>query len=71
MKNSTPLRREHDFQGSGGSGNTVFLLFFGVRFLDGFGNGILMIIRWIWGPVWLDFGSISTGISKLLTRILR
>ena len=53
VKFNTPLTRQLDFQGSGGSGNTTFLLFFRVWFPDGFGNGFLMIFRWIWGPFWL------------------
>ena len=44
VKNNTPLKREHDFQGSGGSGNTTFLLFFGVWFLDWLGDRFLWIL---------------------------
>ena len=50
VKNTTSPRREHDFQGSGGSGNTTFLLFFRVWFPDGFGNGFLMIFKRICDP---------------------
>ena len=53
MKISVSLKRELDFQGLDGFVSVCFVLFFGVRFLDGFGNGFLMIFRWIWGP----FGS--------------
>ena len=49
----TTLRSQLDFQGLAGFGSACFVLFFGVWFLDGFGNGFLMIFRWIWGPFWL------------------
>ena len=35
---STPLERQLDFQGLAGFGSACFVLFFGVWFLDGFGN---------------------------------
>ena len=53
MKISVSLKRELDFQGLDGFVSVCFVLFFGVRFLDGFGNGFLTIFRWIWGPFWL------------------
>ena len=46
----TPLERQLDFQGSAGFGSVRFVLFFGVRFPDGFGNGFLMVLGWIWAP---------------------
>ena len=49
----TTHRRQLDFQGLAGSGSVCFVLFFGVWFLDGFGNGFLMNFRWIWGAFWL------------------
>ncbi len=63
MKNSTSLRREHDFQGSGGSENTTFLLFFRVWFADGFGNGFFMIFRRIWDPFWFPKSIKTSSIS--------
>ena len=53
MKIVLSCRREHDFQGSGESENTTFLLFFRVWFPDGFGNGFFMIFKRIWDPFWL------------------
>ncbi len=44
VKNRTPLKREHDFQGSGGSGNATFLLFVGVWCLDWLGDRFLWIL---------------------------
>ena len=63
MKNSASPRREHDFQGSGGSGNTTFLLFFRVWFPDGFGNGFLMIFKRILDPFWLPKSIKTSSIS--------
>ena len=62
----TTLRRQLDFQGLAGSGSVCFVLFFGVWFLDGFGNGFLMIFRWIWVLFWLSKSiknSIDFGID--------
>ena len=64
VKNSTACRRELNFQGLAGSVFLYFLLFFGVWFLDGFGDGFLVIWGWILGAFWfpksmkngLDFG---------------
>ena len=39
----TTHRRQLDFQGLAGFGSACFVLFFGVSFLDGFGNECLMI----------------------------
>ena len=47
VKISVSLKRELDFQGLDGFGSVCFVLFFGVRFLEGFGNGFLTIFRWI------------------------
>ena len=60
----TTLRRQLDFQGLAGFGSACFVLFFEVWCPDGFGNGFLMIFRWIWGLFWfsksiknvIDFG---------------
>ena len=49
----TMLRRQLDFKGLAGFGSACFVPFLGVWFLDGFGNGFLMIFRWIWGLFWL------------------
>ena len=62
MKNSTSLKREHDFQGSGGSGNTTFLLFVGVWFLDWLGNRFLWILAPFWDPFCLS-KSMKNGID--------
>ena len=62
MKISVSLKRELDFQGLDGFVSVCFVLFFGVRFLDGFGNRFLMIFRWIWGPFWL-LKSMKNGID--------
>ena len=62
----TTLRRQLDFKGLAGFGSACFVLFFGVWFLDGFGNGFLMIFRWIWGLFWLSKSiknSIDFGID--------
>ena len=61
----TTLRHQLDFKGLVGFGSACFVLFFGVWFLDGFGNGFLMIFRWIWGLFWLPKSiknSIDVGI---------
>ena len=47
----TTLGRQLDFQGLAGFGSACFVLFFGVWFLDGFGNGFLMIVE-------VDLGSV-------------
>ena len=62
MKISVSLKRELDFQGLDGFVSVCFVLFFGVRFLDGFGNGFLTIFRWILAPVWL-LKSMKNGID--------
>ena len=49
MKISVSLKRELDFQGLAGSLFVCFLLFFRVWFLDGFRDGILVILGWILG----------------------
>ena len=62
----TTPRRQLDFKGLAGFGSACFVLFFGVWFLDGFGNGFLMIFRWIWGLFWLSKSiknSIDFGID--------
>ena len=46
-------RRELNFQGLAGSVFLYLLLFFGVWFLDGFGDGFLVILGWILGAFWL------------------
>ena len=43
VKISTAPKRELNFQGLAGSVFVYFLLFFGVWFLDGFGDGFLVI----------------------------
>ena len=53
VKISTACRRELNFQGLAGSVFVYFLLFFGVWFLDGFGDGFLVILGWILGAFWL------------------
>ena len=53
VKISVSSRRELNFQGLVGSGFLYFLLFFGVWFLDGFGDGFLVILGWILGAFWL------------------
>ena len=50
VKISTTLEPQLDFQGLAGFGSVCFVLFFGVWFLDGFGNGFLVIWEWIWDP---------------------
>ena len=44
MNICTTLRRQLDFQGLAGFGSACFVLFFGVWFLDGFGDGFLFIL---------------------------
>ena len=51
VKISTASKRELNFQGLAGSVFVYFLLFFGVWFLDGFGDGFLVILGWILGPL--------------------
>ena len=53
VKNSTALKRELNFQGLAGFVFACFLLFFGVWFLDGFGDLFLVIWGWILGAFWL------------------
>ena len=53
MKISVSLKRELDFQGLDGFVSVCFVLFFGVWFLDGFGNGFLVVWGWILGAFWL------------------
>ena len=53
MKNSTSLRRQLDFQGLAGSVFLYFLLFLAVWFLDGFGDGFLVIFGWFLRAFWL------------------
>ena len=53
VKISVSLKRELDFQGLAVSVVVYFLLFFGALFLDGFGDGFLVIWGWIWGAFWL------------------
>ncbi len=50
VKISVSLKRELDFQGLAGFGSACVVLFSGVRFLDGFGNGFLLILEWFWAP---------------------
>ena len=62
----TTLRRRLDFQGLAGCGSVCFVLFFGVWFLDCFGNDFFMIFRWIWDLFWLPKSikhSIDFGID--------
>ena len=49
MKISVSLKRELDFQGLDGFGSVCVVLFFGVRFLDGSGNGLFVILGWSLG----------------------
>ena len=53
VKNSTAPKRELNFQGLAGFVFACFLLFFGVWFLDGLGDGFLVISGWILGAFWL------------------
>ena len=53
VKISVSLKRELDFQGLYGFVSVCFVLFFGVWFLDGFGDGFLVIWGWLWGAFWL------------------
>ena len=53
VKISVSSRRELNFQGLVGSGVLYFLLFFWVWFLDGFGDGFLVILGWNLGAFWL------------------
>ncbi len=53
VKISTTLERQLDFPGLAGCGSVCFVLFVGVWFLDGFGNGFLMVWGWILAPFWL------------------
>ena len=53
VKNSTALKRELNFQGLAGFVFVYFLMFFGVWFLDGFGDGFFVILGWILGTFWL------------------
>ena len=62
MEISTPLERQLDFQGLAGFGSVCFVLFFGVWFLDGFGNGFLVVLGWILGTFWLP-KSMKNGID--------
>ena len=72
----TTHRRQLDFQGLAGFGSACFVLFFGVWFLDGFGNRFLMIFRWIWGMFRLpksiknviDFGINFRNAQKVDSR---
>ena len=72
----TTLGRQLDFQGLAGFGSACFVLFFGVWFLDGFGNEFLMIFRWIWCLFWLpksiknviDFGIDFRNAEKVDSR---
>ncbi len=50
VKTSTTLERQLDFQGLAGFDSVCFVLFFDVWFLEGFGNGFLVIWGWIWAP---------------------
>ena len=52
VKNSTACRRELNFHGLAESIFVYLMLVFGVWFLDGFGDGFLMILGWIWGAFW-------------------
>ncbi len=62
VKISVSCTRELDFQGFAGLGSVCFVLFFGVWFLDGFGNGFLVVLGWIWGAFWLP-KSMNNGID--------
>ena len=53
VKISVSPRRELNFQGLAASVFLYCLLFFGVWFLDGFGDGFLVILGWILGAFWL------------------
>ena len=53
VKNSTACRRELNFQGLAGSVFVYSLVFLGVWFLDGFGDGFFVILGWILGALWL------------------
>ena len=53
VKISVSPRRELNFQGLVGSVFFCFFLFLGVWFLDGFGDGFLVILGWILGAFWL------------------
>ena len=53
MEISVSLRHQLDFQGLAGFGSACFVLFFGVWFLDGVGNGFLLILGFVLGPFWL------------------
>ena len=53
VKISVSCTRELDFQGLAGYVSVCFFLFLGVWFLDGFGDGFLVIWGWILGAFWL------------------
>ena len=77
MKNSTALKRKLNFQGLAGYVFVYVSLFFGVWFLDGSGNGFLVILGWILGAFWLpksmknviDFGIDFGTAQKWITDI--
>ena len=52
VKISVSCTREIDFQGLAWSVFPYSLLFFGVWFLDGFGDGFFVIFGWILAPFW-------------------
>ena len=57
MKNSTSLKREHDFQGSGGSGNTVFVICW------------CLVSGLAWGSFFMDFGTIlGSNVSQKIDK---
>ena len=53
MKISVSLKRELDFQGLAVSVFLYCWLFFGIWFMDGFGDGFFMILGWILVAFWL------------------
>ena len=54
VKISVSCTRELDFQGLAGYVSVCFVLFLGVWFLDGFGDGFLLILGWILEVCWLQ-----------------
>ena len=71
VKISVSLKRELDFQGLAGFGSACFVLFFGVRFPDGFGNEFLLILEWFWAPFCLPKSLKTSSISASIFGTLK
>ncbi len=48
-----------------------FSVIFRVRFLDGFGNGSLLISAWIWGLFWLPKSIKTASVSGVVFERLK